>query len=167
MTEYFSYGSNLDQESLDIFCQKVKRPLIPLRQKNPKHAVLKGYRLDFNYYSPLMGGGAANLEPDPREEVEGIVFTLTDEDMETLDLRERAPDYFKRILVTVVLNDGRSLEGIVAYCACEGRKAPYTPPIHEYKSSILKGAEAFDLSPSWLTKLRNIPSQDPKFNDKK
>ena len=123
MIQYFSYGSNLHQAHLNRFCEKEGRPTIELRNKNPRRAILKDYKLDFNYYSNLMDGGAANLEPSTGEQVEGVVFEMTDEDMITLDLRERAPDYFYRILVDLTLIDGGgSLSHVVAYVACEDKK---------------------------------------------
>ncbi|MBW2058498.1 MAG: gamma-glutamylcyclotransferase [Deltaproteobacteria bacterium] len=163
MIEYFSYGSNLNQESLDVFCDKTKKPRIPLHERNPRRARLRNYALDFNYYSPLMGGGAANLEPSPGEEVEGVVFTMTEQDMATLDQRERAPEYFKRILVSVVLEDGTTLHDVVAYVACEDKKSPFTPPTRDYKAVIVAGAESYALSPEWIRKLKDLPEQDPTF----
>lgn len=161
MVYYFSYGSNLHQSDLDRFCDKVGRPRIELRSKNPRRAMLKGYKLDFNYYSDLMGGGAGNLEPSAGERVEGVVFEITDEDMITLDLRERAPDYYYRIRVDLMMTDGGgTLSDVVAYVACEDKKHPFTPPTHQYKAVIVAGAKDFDLSPEWIDKLEALPEQD-------
>jgi hypothetical protein len=161
MIQYFSYGSNLHQAHLNRFCEKEGRPTIELRDKTPRRAILKDYKLDFNYYSNLMDGGAANLEPSAGEQVEGVVFEMTDEDMITLDLRERAPDYFYRIEVGLTLIDGGgTLSHVVAYAACEDKKTPFTPPTREYKSVIIAGAKSFELSPEWIDKLEALPEQD-------
>ena len=161
MIHYFSYGSNLHQAHLNRFCHKEERPTIELRAKNPRRAILKDYKLDFNYYSNLMGGGAGNLEPAPGQQVEGVVFEMTDEDMITLDLRERAPEFFYRIKVDLMMIDGGgTLSDVVAYVACEDKKTPFTPPTQEYKAVIIDGAKDFDLSPEWIDKLVALPEQD-------
>ncbi len=73
MVSYFAYGSNLNQEDLNKWCRQRNRPLIDLKSKSPRTCILRDYRLDFNYYSPSRGGGAANIEPSLGEHVEGVL----------------------------------------------------------------------------------------------
>jgi len=59
MALYFSYGSNMNQKNIDRFCDRIQQPRIDLPSKNPRRGVLRGYKLDFNYHSKLMGGARA------------------------------------------------------------------------------------------------------------
>jgi cation transport regulator ChaC len=159
MPYYFSYGSNMNQENMDRFCKKIGRPLIPLKDRAPRRATLKGFRLDFNYYSTLMKGGAANLEWSPDDQVEGVLFEMSEDDMKTLDEKEKAPSFYHRILVTVTLENGQSIDSVITYVACDDKKTQFAPPTLDYKSDIVEGAKAFGLSSAWIEKLEKLPTQ--------
>jgi len=46
---YFAYGSNMDKEDLNRWCQDRGRPEVTFTDVSP--ARLKGYKLCFNYFS--------------------------------------------------------------------------------------------------------------------
>ena len=147
---------------MDRFCDRTGRPRIDLQSRSPRIGRVPDYRLDFNYYSKIMQGGAANLEPSPGDCVEGILFDMSEEDMTTIDEKEKAPSYFHRTLVNVVLSGGMEVSGVVSYVACDDKKAPFSPPTREYKETILEGAKAFGLSGEWIRKLESLPVQIEK-----
>ena len=159
MVAYFSYGSNMNQANMDRFCDRIGKGRIDLRTRMPRIGIVKGYKLDFNYHSTLMGGGAANMEPSERDQVEGVLFEMTGDDMAVLDDKEKAPSYFHRILVTVTLEGGIEARDVVAYVACEERKAPFSPPTKAYKQDIVEGAKAYGLSEAWIRKIEALPTQ--------
>ena len=163
MVYHFSYGSNMNQESMDNYCTETGRPLIDLRQRSPRKGILKDHKLDFNYYSRLMGGGAGNAVECRGEHIEGIVFDLSEEDMVTIDGKEAAPDYFHRKKATITLEDGTELPDVVVYVAVKDKERDFTPPTHAYKRIIIEGAKDYGLSEAWIKKLEAIPSQDPDF----
>jgi hypothetical protein len=49
MHQYFAYGSNMDKEDLNTWCDEKKFPKITPKSIIP--AKLVGYRLAFNYFS--------------------------------------------------------------------------------------------------------------------
>ncbi len=159
MVMYFSYGSNMSQDELNRFCRKHNKPLIDLSSKTPRKGILKGYKLDFNYHSVELGGGAANIEKSPRDQVHGVVFRMTDDDMITLDLKEGAPDDFPRILVNITIPNGIDIKNVVAYHANKEKKTVFTPPSKAYKQIIVDGAKAFELSKKWISMLEALPTQ--------
>lgn len=59
MHQYFAYGSNMDKEDLDKWCEKKNYPIITPKSIVP--AKLVGYRLVFNYSSSIRNCGAANI----------------------------------------------------------------------------------------------------------
>ena len=80
---YFAYGSNLDLPQMKRRCPSSK-----LISKGS----LSGYRLTFNRYSSGWGGGVADVIQDQNSEVWGLVFKLSDTDLERLD---RYEGYYK------------------------------------------------------------------------
>ena len=75
----FAYGSNLDLIQMKIRCPS---------SKIISKGSLSDYRLDFNRYSSGWGGGVADVIPANGSEVWGLVFELSDNDMDRLDFYE-------------------------------------------------------------------------------
>ena len=159
MALYFSYGSNMNQDNMDRFCDRIKRPRIDLESRNPRRGKLKDYKLDFNYHSNRMGGGAGNLSPALGEIVEGIVYDMSEEDFRTLDEKEGLPTAYRRIMVPITLEDGSTLQEVTTYIACDDRIVPFSPPTEAYKQDLIDGARANGLSTAWITMLESLPTQ--------
>ena len=160
MTRYFSYGSNMNQNNMNRFCDRHQRPLINLQSRNPRRGRLHGYKLDFNYHSKIMGGGAGNLTPSAGDHVEGVVYNMDAEDMITLDLKEGLPAAYRRIQVAIRLEDGTRLENVTAYTACDDRIVAFSPPTQAYKRDLIDGARANALSQKWIAMLESLPTQE-------
>ena len=77
--KYFAYGSNLDLPQMKRRC-----PSSELISKGS----LPGYRLTFNKFSSGWGGGVADVIQDQGSKVWGLVFELSDTDLERLDRYE-------------------------------------------------------------------------------
>ena len=77
--KYFAYGSNLD-----LLQMKRRCPLSKLISKG----MLPDYRLTFNRYAPGWGGGVADVIQDVDSEVWGLIFEISDSDLERLDMYE-------------------------------------------------------------------------------
>ena len=76
---YFAYGSNLSTERIHL-----NNPSAVA--KGP--ALLKGFKLNFNYESNRWRGCAATIEHDPSSEVYGVLWELDNEHLSTLDDQE-------------------------------------------------------------------------------
>ena len=77
--KYFAYGSNLDLPQMKRRCPSSK--LI-------SKGTLPGYRLTFNRFSSGWGGGVADVIQDQDSKVWGLVFEISDSDLERLDRYE-------------------------------------------------------------------------------
>ena len=77
--KYFAYGSNLDLPQMKRRC-----PSSELISKGS----LPDYRLTFNKFSSGWGGGVADVIQDQGSKVWGLVFELSDTDLERLDRYE-------------------------------------------------------------------------------
>ena len=77
--KYFAYGSNLDLPQMKMRCPSSK-----LISKGS----LSGYRLTFNRFSSGWGGGVADVIQEKGSTVWGLVFEISDTDLERLDRYE-------------------------------------------------------------------------------
>jgi cation transport regulator ChaC len=159
MALYLSYGSNMNQDNMNRFCDSINRRHIDLDSRNPRRGSLEGYKLDFNYYSSNMGGGAGNLTLASGETVKGVVYDMTEDDFITLDKKEGLPTEYRRIEVPITLENGTVLEGVITYIACDDRTVSFSPPTKEYKKDLIDGARANGLSPAWIAMLEALPTQ--------
>ena len=77
--KYFAYGSNLDLPQMKNRCPESK-----LISKGS----LSGYRLTFNRFSSGWGGGVADVIQEQDSKVWGLIFEISDTDLERLDRYE-------------------------------------------------------------------------------
>jgi gamma-glutamylcyclotransferase (GGCT)/AIG2-like uncharacterized protein YtfP len=157
---YFAYGSNLEPEQMQHRC--------------PGHTVvglaeLRDHRLAFPLTSHDWGGGVASVVTAHGQSVWGMVFDLTDADLEALDRyegyrgRDDQHSLYDRETVTVELvraDDGsfpRRLRPLI-YLA---RAANPSPPSRRYLDAIVKGAKHHRLPDDYIARLMATPVADP------
>ena len=80
---YFAYGSNLNARAVAEWCRLHGHRPIALQGGKP--GVLDNYRLGFPIYSEYWGGGIADVVYDPGKYVMGVLFDLTEADLDLLD----------------------------------------------------------------------------------
>ena len=102
---YFAYGSNLNPEQMKQRCPDSQ--LIDV-------ARLDGFQLAFAGYSKRWGGGVATVWEDPAGIVEGIVWLISDRDLELLDRCEGYPHSYGRVSLMVQMANGE-LKGAWVY----------------------------------------------------
>ena len=90
MTYYFAYGSNMDERQMKERCPDSK--LI-------RKAVLKNYRLAFTIYSQKRKCGCADIIKSKGDKVYGLLYTVTESDLNTLDRFEGHPIHYKRFQI--------------------------------------------------------------------
>jgi len=140
---YFAYGSNMD--------------LVQMRERAPGGralgpARLAGWRLRFTRDSPAWGGGVGHIEPDDADEVWGVLWDATDDDMTALDEYEGiAGGAYVRDLVTVT-HDGEQVAAIVYLAVPRGIKQPSK----RYIAALVRGAEAHGLPAGYVERLRAL-----------
>ncbi len=97
MNYYFAYGSNMDADQMRERCPDSE--LVGV-------ATLKNYTLGFTIYSPTRECGCADIVASEGGNVYGLLYSVSDADLEALDRFEGHPVHYRRITVTVETSDG-------------------------------------------------------------
>jgi gamma-glutamylcyclotransferase (GGCT)/AIG2-like uncharacterized protein YtfP len=144
MNYYFAYGSNMDLEQITERCPSAR--LVG-------QATLTDFSLQFTIYSEKRQCGCADIVATKGAHVEGLLFTLTDEDLVRMDHFEGAPKHYQRITVTVSTEQGR----VEAHTYEVVRKASTTlRPSKEYLGLLQKAAQKNDFSEAYKQFLGSI-----------
>ena len=129
---YFAYGSNMNPNRMK------ERGVNFLRRE---HATLSGWKLTFNKVaSRNHNEGYANIERDDEGVVEGILYTIQDADIETLNKYEGYPIHYERLVVDIVTEEGERKETIT-YIANHDKVREGIKPRKDYMNQLLKGCD--------------------------
>jgi len=153
---YFAYGSNLDPDQMRARC--------------PAHrlvgaALLRDHKLIFPLFSNRWGGGAASLQLSHGKDVWGVLYELTDEDLQSLDLNEGfhgtgdARNLYERESIWVELTrpeDGSVPRRVRAWTYLAHTANPSLPS-RRYMEAVIKGARARRLPDDYLAALTRLP----------
>ena len=140
MLNYFAFGSNMSAQRMHE-----RLGWSPSRSG----AILPDYEMIFNKHSN--DGGKANIMSSPGNIVEGILYSVNEEDLLILDKFEGVSSkQYNRYEIKVRDNNKNSIPA-VAYKALNTGKV-YSPT-EEYLNFILEGKEF--LSPGYFTKLKS------------
>ena len=113
-------------------------------------AILPDYVLAFNKQS--FDGGKANIKSSLGDKVEGIIYSVNEEDLKKLDNYEGVKDnQYKRKNIQVFDLNGHLIIA-VAYVAIN--TGPESKPTREYLNFLLEGEHL--LSPEYISKLEVI-----------
>jgi gamma-glutamylcyclotransferase (GGCT)/AIG2-like uncharacterized protein YtfP len=150
---YFAYGSNLDP--------------VQMRHRCPDHDVvgpakLEGYRLSFHWNSERWGGAVATVSPSVDSVVWGVLFRLSDNDLESLDGYEGfhgAADrstLYDRAEVRVRTSVGAEAPALTYLMRphAEGK------PSRRYLDTITNGATSHGLPRDYVAQLAATPTVD-------
>src|SRR5437867_2725596 len=137
---YFAYGSNMDIDEL-------MRYEVRIDPTKRECARLLGYVLKFNKIATgdkaKSGEGKGNIEPDPDEMVEGVLWEVRSEDLHKLDKKEGALiGHYRRAAVRVRLSDGTDVSAIT-YVADPPMTKTGLKPTRPYLDHYLKGKDCF------------------------
>tara|TARA_Y100000589_G_scaffold193120_1_gene182797 strand:- start:8961 stop:9410 length:450 start_codon:yes stop_codon:yes gene_type:complete len=93
MVYYFAYGSLMDV----LFVRD-----LGVHFKNPCSGQLNGFELNVNVKDSTNPNlGYANIVPDKKQKVEGVLFEITEEDLILLDSYEGYPELYSRKQINV------------------------------------------------------------------
>ena len=138
MINYFAFGSNMSARRMND-----RLGWSPL----PSGAILHDYVMVFNKHSN--DGGKANIMFSPSSLVEGILYSVNEEDLLTFDKYEGVSSkQYKRYDIEVQDNNKKSIAA-VAYKALN--TGEFFAPTKEYLNYILEGKDF--LSPEYYSKL--------------
>lgn len=140
---YFAYGSNLWTE------QMIRRVGAECISVLPKQAFLSGYRLAFN-----MRGSDGNVYANVMKTgpgVRGIVYTLNEEAMRSLDDFEKGYD---RVVLNVTINQDE-ITPVHVYVSQDANLHEGQQPTDAYLSRILRGATEYFFPAEYIEYIRH------------
>lgn len=147
---YFAYGANMSTKTF----QRGYRRLHP---QSAERAVLKGYRLAFSEPGiPFFDPGFGNIEEDTDAVCEGVLYRITHEEMDHLDISEGNRAY--RIVDVEV--EGAVSGRVLAKTFQSRAHAHGLLPSKRYLDILIEGAIEHGLSEMWITMLKNHPYVD-------
>jgi gamma-glutamylcyclotransferase (GGCT)/AIG2-like uncharacterized protein YtfP len=149
-THYFAYGSNLRSAQMQRLC--------------PDHAFvasarLDGHRLAFTLPDEEWAGGVADLAPDHGGVVWGALYTISAEDLASLDRYEgcdphgpeRQNAYVRRTIEVTAAN-GTTHRDVLCYFVREPHG--HVPPSPAYRAALLEGATERGLPTDYILRMR-------------
>jgi len=107
-------------------------------------AELQDYALEFAYH--------CNVKPTPSATVPGLLWTITDQDLENLDWTEGYPTYYDRARVPVMIDEVK-LMAIVYFMP--GNNKP-CPPSRGYLDMVRQGYAQNQINPVALDNAVNM-----------
>ena len=136
---YFAYGMNTNQEEMSYRCPGARAL---------SRAMLPGYRLEFKSF--------ATIVPNPKETVEGVLWTITDPEESALDMLEGYPEFYDKKIVSVE-HDNQSY---IAMTYIMGPREQGHAPSDGYYSMVSEGYQTFGLSQTQLLDAKNRSIRD-------
>lgn len=154
---YFAYGSNLNQEDLDKWCDAKHVPRLNLREKKWARATLHHFILVFDCFSTRRNCVAANILPASGHRVRGVAFELDEEEFRIIARKEGARQTYLEKDAELALQDGSTVRA-KTFCCRPGTEQSNQKPSREYLDLIIEGATNYGLDPAWIEQLRQTPT---------
>jgi gamma-glutamylcyclotransferase len=129
-TYYFAYGSNMSERRMR---ERVGDFL------DPRPAELHDYKLVFNKKSDAGNNTYANVKKYPESTTYGVLYQITERELNILDRYEGYPNHYNRVLKDVFLKDGSQVKAWV-YIARE-EKLYGAFPTSQYLDYLLEGKD--------------------------
>jgi len=152
---YCAYGSNMNIRHLRVWLSSQGADLDGLG--DPAPAVLRGYRFRTNYWSLGHQAGAANIEPAPRQHVEGVVVAIAPEIRTLLRKKEAWPRIYREQEVRVEIPSVRRQTRAFTYVVTPDNRLSCDCPVSpQYRRLIMKAAEEWGFTPSYRDRLDQL-----------
>lgn len=142
---FFAYGWALDKTLLKKVIGECGEP---------KRAILPGYRLVFDVFSPSWKGGVANIVEDVDSVVYGGVYKISMSQLARLDEVVGVPNIFSRRKVVVEVEDLGSTNSITYVSAAS--RGRWIKPSEQYLRALLHGLKQLKYSDEVINKVKKI-----------
>jgi len=136
---YFAYGMNTNREEMAYRCPNARAM---------GRAILPGYRFEFKSF--------ATIVPDPKETVEGVLWTITESDEAALDVLEGYPEFYDKKSVRVIHDNLTH----IAMTYIMGPREQGHAPSDGYYRMVSEGYQAFGLNQRQLLDAKNRSIQE-------
>jgi gamma-glutamylcyclotransferase (GGCT)/AIG2-like uncharacterized protein YtfP len=140
----FAYGSNM--------CSGRLRNYGVSPRGAGRAAVLTGYQLLFNKRSSSDDSGKANVQPRAGSEVWGVLYTISDADLQRLDEGEVG---YHRVPLRIQMPTGTDVEAWV-YVSSAPDRDPALRPYTWYQRFLVEGAREHSLPADYIVALEGI-----------
>lgn len=154
MPFYFAYGSNMQSATL--------RGRRGVEYRSAVAARVPGWRLVLDKPGLVSSGiSFANIVEDAAAATLGVLFDVSDADLEHIELTEgvRIGNY-RRVLVPAQPLTNSDGEVVLAHSLSSDRRDPSTLPSRRYMQLLIDGAIEHHLPPEHLDYLRRIPTRE-------
>ena len=147
---YFAYGSNLNLKDLREFEKRnginEKKSFVDSINILDEIFFLPDYQLQFPVYSKGREGGVLDVTPKTGHVVAGKLFEVNNCDL--LDMKEGSPNFYKRISITVIDENGKTFDGstYVVTTLSDEEKLEYVKPNQDYVQIVSDGYKEFGIS---------------------
>jgi cation transport regulator ChaC len=143
---YFAYGSNMSSDVMAKLC--------------PRHrclgiASVADYRLAFTRKSRRTGSGVADIVQAPGQEVWGVLFDISDDELAAIDRKEGYDWAYVRITLPIRLATGGSTQTAITYTV-RTKEPAEVPPSRQYLSQIIAAAKERGLPDSYIAQLEAV-----------
>jgi len=165
---YFAYGSNMDKDDLDKWCEKKGYPRVDFLRVNS--AKINGWELKFNYKSPSRNCGTANIMESSNSYVCGLLIKIDEKSLETIrkkegccdSKKEGLPNYYNEITIdTVEKFNGDIIDNIKTYKVVKEReKNKHQPPNKKYMQLIIRNAKRYGFPKEYRKFLKSFETKD-------
>ena len=113
---------------------------------------MPNYRIAFPFFSQKRQGGISSIVHAPGELTRGVLYEISDKEIEELDVVESVPQGFYVRETYLVLGEDRRWHSADLY-RCAKPTGPYAPA-RSYVELMLDGAEKHQLDTKYLQELR-------------
>lgn len=127
---YFAYGWSMDKSLM----KKCIGEWLDVRR-----AVLKGFEVAFNAYSPAWKGGIANLREKEGAKVLGVAYMITPDQLAKLDLFEGVPLRASRRMILIEVECVGEVRAVTHVAATPRNR--FIQPSKEYLSAMYRGVK--------------------------
>ena len=156
---YFAYGSNLNLKDLREYEKRnfanVKKSFVDSINISDGIFFLPDYQLQFPVYSKGREGGVLDVTPNVGHVVAGKLFQVDDWDL--LDMKEGSPNFYKRISITVIDENGKTFDAFT-YVVSSKNKTDYVKPNQNYVKIVSEGYKEFGISEKFPWAYENLIS---------
>jgi hypothetical protein len=155
----FAYGSNMHLPDLKRWLGAQGCSKTGIHQITP--AILEGFELVWNYWSPVRQGGAANVQPAScQRSVFGALLQVDTPTLLALDTKEGHPERYSRDpepLRCHPLDKSPPVDAWVYQVTAAYRSTTPVPPSLSYLTLLIEGAEELKLPGTYIDTLRTTP----------
>ena len=156
---YFAYGSNLNLKDLREYEKRnfanVKKSFVDSINISDGIFFLPDYQLQFPVYSKGREGGVVDVTPNVGHVVAGKLFQV--DDWNLLDMKEGSPNFYKRISITVIDENGKTFDAFT-YVVSSKNKTDYVKPNQNYVKIVSEGYKEFGISEKFPWAYENLIS---------